>query len=80
LKYENKLYLNRRGIHSKFNLPIPKNNEEQKQPVAGQSNCYGSGGNGGNAGIPGAPELNDLDMSKMKNIEPKLIETIMSEV
>ncbi len=45
-------------------MPVPKTNEDSK--------LQSVNGN--------TTDMTDIDMSKMKNIEPKLIETIMSEV
>ena len=62
----------KKGIHSKFNLPL-RNNDEDK-----------SNNNNNSGGFCNSAELNadlaNIDMSKMKNVEPKLIEIIASEV
>jgi SpoVK/Ycf46/Vps4 family AAA+-type ATPase len=90
----------RRGVHSKFNLPLRQNddisNQSNQNGRFNYNNNNNNGGGGGgtisngqnNANNCLSPELSealailgkDIDLSKLKNIEPKLIEIIASEV
>lgn len=65
-------------MHSKFNLPIRNQNEEENRMLNNNGNCSTNGGANGAQQIAGLPP--NLDMNKLKNIEPKLIEIIVSEV
>lgn len=65
----------RRGVHSKFNLPIRSNEEESNQQNFGQSNGNSSClSNNQSKGVQGA------EIASLKNIDQKLVEIIMSEV
>lgn len=59
----------RRGVHSKFNLPLRNNNDDQ---ASNQSNYLNQNKNN----QPG----NSTEIEGLKNIDQKLIEIIMSEV
>lgn len=54
------------GIHKKFNLPMPKNDEEKS--------------NNNNNNMQNNQDQNMQELANVKNIDQKLIDTIMSEV
>lgn len=68
-------YLSRRGVHSKFSLPIRSNEEDNSSNQNNNSNYQNKINPNNNNN-----ESNNIDMANMKNIDQKLIDIIMSEV